>query len=213
MLVSGNVHTGSATLESVLLASEDGGRTWNEPAPRIGGAGLDRIQMVSLETGWVVGHLLGPLPRDPFFLFTSDGGRTWRRQNIFSESRVATVETFRFTSTTEGSMVIDRGRGAENGMRYELYETRTGGESWSLREAGSRRPELPPVPGQQVRIRPAASARTLLLEAERSSGWQTAARFSLEAGVCRAPERKLPDEPPPDPDVAPGGVLVVPGRR
>src|SRR4051812_40680812 len=43
-LVTGNLHTGSQTLESVLLVSDDGGRTWTEPMTRIAGAVLDQIQ-------------------------------------------------------------------------------------------------------------------------------------------------------------------------
>src|SRR5882757_1215968 len=44
LFVVGNIHTNSATLESIVLASEDLGKTWFEPARRILGSGLDHIE-------------------------------------------------------------------------------------------------------------------------------------------------------------------------
>ena len=88
MFLSGNFHTGTATLWSLLLASDDEGRSWTEPYMRIRGAVLDDIQFVDAEAGWVSGHIAGALPRDPFLLKTTDGGRTWRRVPIFEESEI-----------------------------------------------------------------------------------------------------------------------------
>jgi photosystem II stability/assembly factor-like uncharacterized protein len=42
-------------------------------------AGLDRIQFIDFENGWVSGEVQHPLPRDPFLLATTDGGKTWQR--------------------------------------------------------------------------------------------------------------------------------------
>lgn len=42
LFVSGNLHTGPATLESILLMSPDLGKTWTEPVDRIPGAGWMR---------------------------------------------------------------------------------------------------------------------------------------------------------------------------
>src|SRR6187399_1342912 len=48
MIVAGNLHTDSATLSSVTLASEDGGKTWVESHPRIRQAALDQMQFFDL---------------------------------------------------------------------------------------------------------------------------------------------------------------------
>ena len=85
-----------ATLYSILLASEDGGKTWTEPHPRIRSSGLDQIQFVDFQNGWISGANLQGAPRDPFLLITTDGGKTWRDRPIFEESRVAAIERFWF---------------------------------------------------------------------------------------------------------------------
>ena len=82
ILAAGNLHTSAVTLYSLLLASEDGGRTWREIHERIRSAGLDRIQFLDAETGWVAGEKLSPLPQDPFLLLTTDGGKTWREATL-----------------------------------------------------------------------------------------------------------------------------------
>ena len=56
LVVSGNIHTGSETVDSVLLVSDDGGRTWSEGHARIRSAVLDRIQFIDFEAGWIAGH-------------------------------------------------------------------------------------------------------------------------------------------------------------
>src|SRR5580692_2363441 len=42
LFVAGNLHTPSTTLYSVLLASEDGGKTWTEPVARMRAAALEQ---------------------------------------------------------------------------------------------------------------------------------------------------------------------------
>src|SRR5947209_14931702 len=68
MFAAGNIHTESATLYSILLASEDSGHTWREAHERIRGAGLDHLQFTDVETGFATGLALSPLPQDPFLL-------------------------------------------------------------------------------------------------------------------------------------------------
>ena len=43
IFVTGNIHSSSTTLDSVLLSSDDAGKTWREPFERMHLAGLDRI--------------------------------------------------------------------------------------------------------------------------------------------------------------------------
>ncbi len=68
ILVAGDWHGSSATLASVLLRSEDGGRTWRQPFAPVRGGSLDHIQMLDGTTAWISGETVQPLPIDPFFL-------------------------------------------------------------------------------------------------------------------------------------------------
>ena len=68
LFLSGNFHTDSTTLYSVLLVTEDAGKTWTEPHERIRAAALENIQFNDLEYGWVGGQSIQSIPRDPFFL-------------------------------------------------------------------------------------------------------------------------------------------------
>ena len=90
IIAAGDLHSSSATIGSVLLLSDDSGATWREPTTRIRGSALDQLQFLNPQAGWAAGETLYPLPRDPFFLITTDGGapgasarsakRTWRAQ-------------------------------------------------------------------------------------------------------------------------------------
>jgi hypothetical protein len=198
VLVTGNIHSSSATLESVLLTSDDGGRTWTEAHSRLPHSGLDQIQFFDFENGWISGHSLLALPRDPFFLITRDGGKTWHKRPVFSETRVGTVEAFWFDSKMTGMMNLDRLQSAENGMRYEQYESRTGGESWSLRQVAPQATPLKRPPAANV-LRLRAEGRTGVYRVEKRAGetWQTLASFAINAGQCKAPEPAPLAEPPP----------------
>lgn len=200
IFLSGNLHTAATTLFSVLLASEDEGRTWTEPHERIRSAGLDQIQFVDFELGWASGHVLQAIPRDPFFLLTTDGGKTWRRRPVFAENQVGSIEQFWFDSRTDGLAVIDRQQSTETGARYSLYETRTGGDTWMVREVSGRGLKLKRAAGQNAERRLRADARTkaFLLERREGGQWKTLAGFAVEAGACR-PAPLKPLEPPPEP--------------
>jgi hypothetical protein len=81
-------------------------------------------------------------PKNPFLLLTTDGGKTWSQKDILSEGGFGTIEHFWFDSRNSGTLILDRTR-AEEG-RHELYESMTGGESWTLRESSSK-----PIPFKQ----------------------------------------------------------------
>ena len=51
---------------SILLASEDNGKTWAEVYDRQRSTGLEQIQFFDFERGWIGGQQLLSLPRDPF---------------------------------------------------------------------------------------------------------------------------------------------------
>jgi hypothetical protein len=128
LFLTGNFHTPQVTMDSILLMSADSGRTWTEPHPRLRSASLEQVQFVDLEKGWAGGEMVQSLPRDPFFLITADGGKTWEKRPIFEEDRVASIVQFSFESPTVASLVI------QAGPKYELYETRTAGSTWTVRE-------------------------------------------------------------------------------
>jgi hypothetical protein len=86
VVAAGNIHTSAVTLYSVILLTEDLGRTWREPHARIRAAGLDHIQFFDPETGWIGGLVLSPLPQEPFLMVTQDGGKNWRQRPILNES-------------------------------------------------------------------------------------------------------------------------------
>ena len=209
LVVAGNIHTPSETLESLLLISDDGGKTWVDGHARLPGGSLIDIQFLDFETGWISGHILQPDARDPFFLITSDGGKTWRRRAVYSEVKTGAVEQFHFDSRTSGKMTIDRGQPGESGLRYELWESMTGGDSWSIRQVDAR---PIPFPGAQpgpkpLRIRADAPSKTFRIEKQEDSQWRPVASFLVALGDCK-PEQPAAKEPPlpPEPEPAPAPV-------
>lgn len=197
IFAAGNLHTESATLSSVLLAGSEGGKIWQEPHERIRGAGLDQIQFLDFEAGWVAGGYLHAVPRDPFLLVTTDGGKSWRLRLVTSEGRTGTIESFLFDSRAHGLLLLDRSMAGEEGSRYELFESQTGGESWMIREV-SHRPiraaqKLARAPEAGWRVR--ADASTYRIEKRVGERWETVAAFVTRVGECRAPELVVPPEP------------------
>jgi len=197
LFLTGNLHTESATLASVLLASEDDGRSWFEPHERIRSAALDQIQFFDLETGWAAGYLLHALPRDPFLLLTTDGGKTWRRRPLWAESKIGVIEHFYFDSRRHGVLWIDRASAGDAG-RFELYESMTGGESWMIRQITDR--PIPKkgarTPNPDWRLRADSASKSYLIE-RRTPAWQVVASFAVHAGECKEPE--TPPAQPPEP--------------
>src|SRR4051794_8497082 len=201
IFLTANLHTNTTTVESVLLATEDDGKTWTEAAPRIPMAGLDRIQFIDFEAGWIGGQIQQLQPRDPFFLITHDGGKTWRRQAVFGESKPGAVGKFRFDSRTNGTMLIDRVQPDDNGMRHILYETSTGGESWSIREI-SPKPiawKRPESDDKGLRMRADAATKAYRVERSQGARWELLASFHVAVGQCK-PAEPAATEATPEPE-------------
>jgi len=186
IFAAGNIHASDVTLYSVLLASEDAGHTWREAYERIRGASLDHIQFLDAELGWTSGQALSPLPQDPFLLLTTDGGKTWRQRVIFSESRVGSIQQFQIGAKDSGSLIVDRGPGAEGG-RYELYESPDAGETWTIKETSDRPFQLKPLPVAPSAWRVRADGPTQAFHLERRQGerWISAAAFAVKLGACQ----------------------------
>lgn len=189
---TGNIHSVAVTLYSVLLGSDDAGRTWREIHPRIRGASLDHLQFADTEAGWAAGQQLFPLPQDPFVLFTTDGGKTWRQQDILSESaenRFGSILEFHFGSKTTGGVVVDRGQGDLAG-RYVLFESPDGGETWQIKEESAKPLHLKlasTAPGEW-RVRADGATQSFALERRLGDRWISRAAFAVKIGACKPPE-------------------------
>lgn len=189
ILAAGNIHSTSITLSTVLLASEDAGRTWREVYEHIRGAGLDHFQFLDPQTGWASGQILFPLQQDPFLLVTSDGGKTWRQRSIFTESRenrFGSIQQFSFPAKDSGSLVVDRGQGSD-GDRYELYESPDGGESWTIKETSSKPIALkdPRVLSADWRVRADGPTASFHIEHRQRQRWTSVAGFSVKLAACK----------------------------
>ena len=73
--------------------------------------------------------------------------------------------------------------------RHELYETRTGGESWALHQAS-----LTPHPlslesranrSSGWRLRADAATHSYAIEKSEAQRWQKVASFLVDAGACK----------------------------
>jgi hypothetical protein len=209
VILAGNIHTQSSTLESVLLVSDDAGRTWTEGHSRIPGAAFGAIQFLDFESGWISGHILHPDARDPFMLITSDGGKTWRRRAVYSEPKTGAIDQFRFTSRTSGMMTVDRGRAGENGLRYELWESHTGGDSWSIRQVDARPIPFPGgerVTTKPIRIRADAGSKSYRVERQNDGQWRPLASFVVDLGECKPEIPEPKEQEPPELSEAPASV-------
>ncbi len=185
LFIAGNIHGAAATVSSILLGSFDGGKTWTEPYERIPNGALDQIQFIDADNGWISGSLIQTLPRDPFFLITSDGGTAWRRRPIFEDMHAGSIDHFRFESPNVGTLFL-----APSGGASEVYQTITGGESWELQQTGSKPPAQKPTPGSGAaasgwRLRPNAKTRSYDVEKKEGAAWERVASFLVEAAVCK----------------------------
>jgi hypothetical protein len=197
IIVGANIHSESITLYSVVLESEDAGATWQEPFERVRGTGLDHVQFIDFQNGWISGETLVPVSRDPFLLITSDGGKSWRLRPVFGEGGDGAIQQFHFESATNGALVIDRGQSAGS-SRYELYETPNGGETWMIRRMNDRPIALErglPDLAAAWRIRADARSKSFAIEKRQGERWSAMASFLVQIGNCKPAPRAAPEAP------------------
>jgi hypothetical protein len=183
IFLAGNIHTSTVTLSSILLASADDGKTWMEPYDRVRFAALEQIQFIDFQNGWISAAIIQTLPRDPFFLLTSDGGKTWRNRPLFDEPHGGSIEHFWFDSRNTGALLL-----TPIGRSYEMYESMTAGESWSLKQVSTKPLALPhtrALGASGWRLRPNSRSHSYDVEIKEASGWQRVASFLVDAGVCK----------------------------
>jgi photosystem II stability/assembly factor-like uncharacterized protein len=189
IFLTGNLHSPVVTLDSELLGSADGGRTWRELHQRIRSASLDRIQFVDAQTGWAAGEVFSPLPQDPFLLLTTDGGETWRERPVFgedAEDHMGAVQQFWFADRSSGSLIVDRGQGSGHD-EYEMYESPNGGESWNIKQSSAKPLRLRAAAGESGawRLRADRASASFQVEHRQGSEWRTVASFLVSAGACK----------------------------
>jgi len=198
-----NIHTESTTLYSLLLSSDDGGATWQEPYERMRGTALDHIQLIDFQNGWISGETMVPVARDPFFLITSDGGKTWRMRPVLAEGVGGAIRQFHFASASSGMMVIDRMQSAES-SRYELYDTPNGGETWMIRQTSEKPITLPQAGGDPAssgwRIRADSRSKSFAIEKLQGEKWGVVASFLVRIGACKPAPHVTPPPPEPEPE-------------
>jgi hypothetical protein len=187
--VAGNIHSDAVTLYSVLLGSEDAGRSWREIHERIRSAGLDHLQFIDAETGWVGGQQLFPLPQDPFVLITTDGGKNWRASPVFGENsdyHFGSIQDMYFSSKTNGSLVVDRSSGGDPGP-FAIYESPDGGASWAVKEQSGKALHVKGAPPSDAdwRVRVDGVSKAFLMERRQGERWTVQASFAVNIGFCR----------------------------
>lgn len=214
IIVLGNIHTESTTLYSLLVSSDDGGATWQEPYERVRGATLDHIQLIDFQNGWISGETIVPVARDPFLLITSDGGKSWRMRPVVAEGTGGAIRQFHFASASSGMMVIDRMQSAES-SRYELYDTPNGGETWMIRQTSEKPITLPQAGGDATssgwRIRADSRSQAFAIEKRQGEKWGTVASFLVQIGACKPTPHVTP--PPPEPASEPQATPENPPNR
>lgn len=183
VFAAGNIHSESVTLYSVLLSSGDGGHSWQVAPDSIRGAGLDRLQFLDALTGWIDGQTLSPISQDPFFLTTSDGGKSWHLQPVFGDTHYGSIQQFWFDSKTAGALILDNGPGDAD--RYARYETSDGGQTWALKEENRKPLQLKRTTANPSwRVRVDAATRSYRIEHRTGSQWTTVAAFSVRLPPC-----------------------------
>lgn len=186
LFVTGNLHTRDVTLSSILLTSDDGGTTWTEPAARLRSASLEQIEFLDQLTGWISGGMIDPLARDPFLLVTRDGGKTWRQQMLFEDTKYGTVAQFHFNSLNVGELILDASRG--KATRQELYGTMTGGDNWEIKQTSNvplRIRDARPPNSSGLRLRADSAGGAYHLEKGGGRNWAGIATFKIRLADCR----------------------------
>ncbi len=203
LFLAGNMHAQSGTIASIFLSSGDNGTTWREPVKRFRGSAIEQVEFYDLEHGWASGGSQYPLPRDPFFLVTTDGGQTWRNRPLTEDGGAGSIQRFWFDSAQHGEMFVDAGKSSPGG-RYHAYESQTGGESWMIRGLGNQVPTLkhvpPPSAEEDLRVRASASAAEWLVERRNGEKWETVASFLIESASCKIKPVEA-KEPLPEPEM------------
>lgn len=183
VFIAGDIHTPTTTLYGVLLTTDDGGATWSEAMPRLRSTAFEAFQ-IRQEKGWLSGQRLEPLPKDPFLLITTDGGKNWHQKPLFEETRFGSIVQFWFDSADTGQLIFDDSVG--NKVKQELYSTMTGGDGWELKQTSSQPLQLNiPRRASAWTIATPPGSKAYLIERAVNGRKETLARVLIHIGDCK----------------------------
>jgi hypothetical protein len=183
LFVAGDIHTATTTLYGVVLTTEDGGASWSEVIARLRSTAFEQFQIID-EHGWLSGQRLEPLPKDPFLLMTTDGGKTWRERPLFEETRFGSITQFWFETASSGELIFDDSVG--KAIDQELYSTMTGGENWDVKQKSSTALHLKMAKASSGwSITAAPGSATYLIERTVGGKKEAVARFLIHIGDCK----------------------------
>jgi hypothetical protein len=183
VFVAGDIHTATTTLYGVMLSTEDGGASWSESIPRLRSASFEQFQIID-NRGWLSGQKLEPLPKDPFLMITTDGGKSWRQKPLFEESRFGSITQFWFDTARSGELIFDASVGKS--VKQELYASMTGGESWEIKQTSTKLLDLKTTRSSSVwSVTAAPGSKTYLIERTINGHKEKLATFLIHIGDCK----------------------------
>ena len=190
IFLAGNLHSTSATLASVLLQSDDARRHMERTSrahPRE--RARSDCSFTICEHGWAAGETQYPLPRDPFFLMTTDGGASWRQHLVGEEGSAgvgpALLVRFRAARRT------DRRCGQERPQAAAIFPTNPkpaakaghcAARAISCRSSGARRRRLRIPTGA---FAPAKDGKAYQIEQRAGEQVDAVASFLIEVANCQ----------------------------
>jgi hypothetical protein len=182
LFVAGDIHTATTTLYGVVLSTEDGGTTWSEAITRLRSTAFEQFQIIG-DRGWLSGQRLEPLPKDPFILITTDGGKNWRERPLFEDTRFGSITQFWFETPESGELIFDDSVGKI--INQELYSTMTGGENWEVKQKSTTALHLKPRPSTGWTVSATPGSGTYLIERTSGGKKEAVARFLIHIGDCK----------------------------
>ncbi len=183
VFVAGDIHTATTTLFGVLLSTDDGGASWTEAMTRMRSAAFEQFQIVG-NHGWLSGQRVEALPKDPFFLITSDGGKSWLERPLFEDTHFGSIAQFWFDSPQNGELLFDDSVG--KAIDQELYTTSNGGENWELKQKSTKPLHLKSARANGSWIISATSgSATYLIERNINGRKEPISRFLIHIGDCK----------------------------
>jgi photosystem II stability/assembly factor-like uncharacterized protein len=183
IFVAGDIHTGTTTLYGVLLSTDDGGASWNESISRLRSTTFEQFQIIA-DHGWLSGQRLEPLPKDPFFMITTDSGKSWRQRSLFEETRFGSITQFWFETPTAGELIFDDSVG--KAIHHELHGTMTGGETWEVKQTSTKALTLKPHAKDTAwTVSAPPGSKTYLIEHNVNGKKEAISRFLIHIGDCK----------------------------